>query len=121
MRENNPTKPNDPLAPLLQNTAYETPGHARNLCFIWPDGKQHFINYAYLVGGELTTGGETNVVILNFSAYTVTLKGYRLEQIFHALLDHLPRCVTVMDKRYSDSIDEDQSVVTDISVVKSER
>lgn len=120
LRENDPTKPADPSDAAKQNTFYESASHARSLCLVWLDGRQHFLNYTYLVGGELTTAGETNTISLNFSAYTVTLSGYQLEPLFLALLDHLPRYIAVIDKRYAQSEAEKQGVVTDIAVVKND-
>ncbi len=41
---------------------YATPSQVRNLCFVQPDGKRLFLNYAYLVSGEYSP--ETNTIVL---------------------------------------------------------
>ena len=99
LREGDPTKP-DTAATNEASAFYEESSHARNLCLVWPDGKRQFLNYAYLVSGTFMPGDEMNEIKLYFSAYTVTLKGYRLESLFIALLDHLPRQVVQIEARY---------------------
>lgn len=87
-----------------------------NLCLAWPDGKRFFLNYSYLVAGELTTSGAQNEVILYFSAYTVRLKGYELETMFLALSDHVIAQVVVTEARYLTTKETGVPVVTEIRV-----
>ncbi len=115
MREGDPAKTEETAPPNADNGLYHAPGHARNLCLVWSDGKRFFLNYAYLLAGEFTVGDEKNEIILHFSSHTVTLKGYGLESLFMALLDHLPRIINAMDERY---VTEDSSGVKDMAVVK---
>ncbi|MCB0711324.1 MAG: hypothetical protein KDD67_03235 [Ignavibacteriae bacterium] len=95
------------------NAQYESEGMVRNVCFIQPDGKRHFLNYAYLIGGELAAGKES--IALTFSTHAVTLKGYRLETLFNDLATHMQKNVTAIDERYAATI-ETGSHVTEITV-----
>ena len=99
LRENDPTKPGNEANEA--GTFYDAPGHAHNLCLVWPDGKRQFLNYAYLVGGTFTPGEEINEIMLNFSAYTVTIKGYSIESLFTALLDQTAKKILQMEQRYA--------------------
>lgn len=111
MREGNPAAPPDAEA-----ESFPTPGYARNLCLAWPDGRRAFFNYAYLVAGEFRPDGETNLIRLEFSGYTVSLKGYRLDSLFAALLEHLPRLVVASEARYAAVEDEGAATVVEMLV-----
>lgn len=89
MRENNPASPEVPKSDSTLTDRYETPGYARNVCFVWPDGKGEFFNYAYLVAAKFNPGKDKNEITLLFSGYTVTLHGYALESLFMDFLDHM--------------------------------
>lgn len=123
MREGAPTE--TPDTPPLHDqagdeTRYETAGHVRNLCLVWPDGRRMFLNYAYLVACEYTPGDAKNSIHLSFSSHMVTLSGYGLEALFIELLDHRPRLIIAVDERYAlDTIATD-SVVTEIMVQNKE-
>ncbi|WP_375447214.1 hypothetical protein [uncultured Fibrella sp.] len=114
MRESDPTSTNE----VGQDTAklYETPGHARNICFVWPDGKKAFYNYAYLIATEFEPHDDRNMITLNFSSYQISLSGYHLESLFMALLDHLPRIVTALDARYALAEETQTPIVIEIKV-----
>ncbi len=118
MREGDPAKTEETAQPSPDSGLYHAPGHARNLCLVWPDGKRFFLNYAYLIAGELNLDGEKNVILLHFSSHTVTLSGYGLETLFRELLDHLPKIIFAIDERYvtRDVSDAKVSVVIDIQV-----
>lgn len=116
LREGDPTKPAEENEVNAENSSYNSPSNARNLCFIWADGKRQFISYAYLVGVEFSPGSEGNVLTLNFTAYLVTLKGYGLETLFTALLDHLPRQILQVEERYIQVKGTESTFVTAISV-----
>lgn len=119
MRENDPTKGSNASKPSGENDYYDSPGNARSLCLVWPDGKRAFLSYAYLVSGEFTPASEKNVIILNFSSHTLTLKGYGLEQLFMALLDHLPKIIVASDPRYVLNDNLKEVLVLDILVVEN--
>ena len=113
LRENDPTS----SAPETgTNDFYSSPGYTRNVCLIWPDGKRAFLNYAYLMAGEFEPNGEKNIIKLSFSSNHVTLKGYSLETLFMALLDHLPRLITATDARYVLGESQSNSVVVEILI-----
>ena len=119
LREGDPTKPETAATTNEAGTFYEEPGHARNLCLVWIDGKRQFINYAYLVGGTFIPGGEKNEITLNFTAYQVKLSGYNLETIFIALLGHLPRQVVQTEARYMQAGDKTTGIVTNMEVTQN--
>lgn len=98
--------------------AYGRPGHVRNLCFAWPDGKKLFLNYAYLVSCDYEANSEANLIRLGFTSHTVTLKGYRLEELYFAVMEQLPRIIEAEDARYADAC-KGKAVVTEILVATS--
>lgn len=94
-------------------TSYETEGSVRNLCFVQPDGKRIFLNYAYLVSGEYDP--EASVIKLNYTTNIVFLKGVYLENLFEDLMKQIPKEVKCLNARYVDSFkDKVNSIVTDI-------
>ncbi|RYC66971.1 hypothetical protein [Spirosoma sordidisoli] len=113
MRDNNPTSDNISLAEI--DSDYHAPGHARNLCLVWPDGRKVFLNYAYLIEAEFDVGSEKNIIRLNFSAHNVLLQGYGLDRLFMELLDHLPRIIKAADERYTIETEE-SAIITNIVV-----
>lgn len=111
LREGDPTKPEIAVATEETGTFFDSPSHTRNLCLIWPDGKQQYFNYAYLTSGEFLPNNEVNIITLNFSSCIVKLKGYNLKQLFSALIDCLPRTIVVLDVRYSQTATEEKGIV----------
>lgn len=73
-------------------------GNVRNLCFVMPDGSRHFLNYAYLLGGQYFSMDDS--IILRFSFCEVKIKGYNLETLLLQLLEQLPQIILVKDARY---------------------
>lgn len=125
LREGNPARPQpetEPEAgqPASDPISHGTDGYARNLCLAWVDGRRMFFNYAYLISAEFYPAGDTNEIILNFSGYLVSLKGYFLESLFMDLLDHRPRIILAVDSRYVTEDDPRESIVIEIQVAKPE-
>lgn len=87
----------------------------RNICFVQPDGKKTFLNYAYLVSGEYSPDDST--IKLTFTTHIVTLKGNNFEELFDALNKHEPKTIIAVDKRYSE-IGEGKNTVTSILIEK---
>lgn len=114
MREGNPTRSDEEgEAPLSTAALQERP---RNLGVIWPDGRQYFFAYAYLVAGEFKGNGENNVVQLQFSAHLVTIQGYGLEPLFLDIMEQTIRWIVVQDERYT-VIEENSTVwVTNVQI-----
>ncbi|MCK8491756.1 hypothetical protein M0L20_07820 [Spirosoma sp. RP8] len=115
MRQSNPTG-SDPQT--VDQNDHSSPGHVRNLCFNWPDGKRMFFNYAYLIACEFNPESDKNAIQLVFSSHIVTLHGYGLDPLFISLLDHLPRFITMIDERYVSTTDQDM-IVTAIAIGKN--
>lgn len=105
LRESDPTHAQK-SASFTGVEAYAQVGYTRNVCLIWPDGRRMFFNYAYLMAATFEPNAEMNTIQLDFSSHTVHLKGYQLEKLFMALLDHFPRLILATDLRYV--LDEDQ-------------
>ncbi len=119
LRDNDLTGPDSGSGSLLIEN-YPAPGHTRNVCLVWPDGRRFFLNYAYLIAGEFEPNGDRNLIRLIFSSHSVALKGYSLETLFMELLDHLPRMIKCADKRYAQSNESVDVVVTDIIIENKE-
>ena len=101
MRQGDPSKSDNRFGSDGDTAVSHLAGYARNLCLVWPDGRRHFLNYAYLVGGEFIVGEDMNQITLNFSSYTAVLKGYGLQSLFLELLDHSPKIISAVDPRYA--------------------
>ncbi|PSR55784.1 hypothetical protein AHMF7605_20920 [Adhaeribacter arboris] len=120
MRENDPTKVDTDSKVSHKNDYYDSPGNSRSLCLVWPDGRRVFLSYSYLVSGEFKLDGDKNVITLTFSSYKVILKGFGLQPLFMALLDHLPRMIVAIDSRYALSDNMKDVLVTDMVVQKDD-
>lgn len=100
---------------LLSSEQYAGPGHARNLCFVWPDGRRAFLNYSYLVAAEYLP--EDGAIRLTYTTHMVELKGIRLENLYDELMDYIPRMIVCVDKRYDAANEgEDTPLVHDITI-----
>ena len=95
---------------------YDAHSHVRNVCFIWEDGRKAFFNYAYLVTGDLIVHNSIDALVLSFSSYTVTLKGYNLLPLFNALLEHSAKTISAVNPRYATQNDFQDSVVIEIEI-----
>ncbi|MCF0049538.1 hypothetical protein LXM25_05705 [Dyadobacter sp. LJ53] len=118
MRNNNPTKP-EPEKPTEQEdkvAGVHGYGNVRNLCLVWPDGRQTFFNYAYLIRADFHPGDEFNTIHLGFSGQDITIKGYGLEALFAQLVDHLPQTITAIDPRYIPVETANEIIVAGISL-----
>lgn len=120
LRENNLTTKNNAQSPNDENntTTYYEQGGAKNICFVWPEGRKFFLNYAYLVSGEYQA--EDNNITLIWTTHIVTLKGYQLEKLFDELMQHLPKYVVCVDMRYNQISENGKSVVNEIGVVTND-
>lgn len=117
MRENIPANTEPGKQDNADPDRYDTPGYTRNVCFVWPDGKRMFFNYAYLLAAEFNPSEDMNEIKLEFSGQTVTLKGYGLEGLFVEFLDHVPRIVMAVNERYLSKVDFGAIVVIKIAVL----
>jgi hypothetical protein len=120
LRENDPTGAADKQAPAGHDNLYTGQSYARSLCFVWPDGKRVLMNYAYFVSAEFDIVQDKNWIRLNFSTAAVLLSGYRLEELFLQLLEHVPRIIEVNDERYANIENSIAGVVTDIVIERKD-
>lgn len=119
IRENDPTKKESAIYLNTERNAatYYENSNAKNVCFVWPDGKRIFLNYSYLVSGEYQP--EENSITLTWTTHVVNLKGYQLEKLFNELMHHLPKEVVCIDTRYIQTIVNGTSIVKDIFVLEN--
>ena len=115
MRESDPT-PTASASEPVGAEFYPQAGYTRNLCLVWPTDRRFFLNYAYLVAAEFEPASEYNLIRLNFTSHQVSIQGYCLENLFMALLDHLPRLIRAIDPRYVLEEDKLDPVVIEIRV-----
>ena len=112
-QKNDPSKPDD--AQEIEN--YSTTAQVRNLCFVQTDGKQLFLNYAYLVSGEYSP--EANTINLAYTTHEITLKGRNLDGLFESLMSHMLRQIVAVEKRYEGMKDKSDIVVYEININKT--
>ena len=62
---------------------YDQPGHMRDVCFVWPNGRRLALSYVDLISNELTEDGE---LMIEFSHMTVFIIGHNLAIIHQALM-----------------------------------
>lgn len=92
---------------------YPTYGNVRNICFVWPDGKKMFLNYAYLITGEYAA--DDNRIMLVFSSHTVGITGINLQPVFYKIMSQYLRLLQCVDERYN-AIEPGRAVVNSIEV-----
>lgn len=98
--------------------SFPSVSHARNLCIVWEDGRRVFLNYAYLINGELLP--EESMIKLLFTTHTVQIKGINLELLYEEFTGHLIKQISCTDERYNAMIENDETVVNEIMVTKNE-
>ena len=112
--------PNSKGAVSAEFQQYGTPGHLRNVCFGWPEGKRLFLSYSYLVSGELASGEDGQTITLAFTSHIVVVQGYGLDEMYYALMEQSQRLILASESRYEDAVDTgDMPVVTKIGVEKN--
>ncbi len=105
---------NDSSKELQAN--YEAAGNVRNVCFVQPDGKMIFLNYAYLISGEINP--EKTEIILSFTSHVIYLFGINLEMIYFDFMKNLPLHLSSTDRRYND-LQEKKGGVNKIEINKN--
>jgi hypothetical protein len=112
-------KQNDPTSTENNNNSntqeYSSPGHVRNIDFVWPDGKREFLNYAYLVNAKYDPEGS---ITLAFTSDTVVINGSGLNQLYDGILHQLTKSVFCLDPRY-ESLNADGLLVREIIITKN--
>lgn len=104
--------------PDVNATHYLVPGNVRPICFAWQDGERLILNYAYLVSVHFLP--DDNCMTLSFTTHKMVLKGLRLDILFIGLMDQLPRIITCTDERYAALADQDDPVVTSMTVTDAQ-
>lgn len=112
MLENDPAQTG--AHPGVDQSRYAEPGHGRHVCFIWPDGRQFFLNYSHLVNGEYLP--EPEMILLTFTSHIVKITGSRLQNLLYDLLQSLPRYVLCLEERYRDIAEEAAPFVSGIEI-----
>jgi hypothetical protein len=117
MQEGDPTKETAGSGSGIAEENYSVISHARNICFVLPDGNRIFLNYGYLVSGEYLP--EDNKIILSFTSHTITLAGIYLEKLFYDLMQGLPRQLVCTDTRYNTADETNKPIVNGIQVIET--
>lgn len=112
LREGKPTEKGEAVENSYET--FDTPGHVRNLCFVWPDGRKKFLNYAYLVSGEYSP--DDGSITLIFTTDTVVVKGSGLDELFEELVSHRPMKVIYTDARYNDTM-KSKIIINNIELI----
>ena len=99
------------------NDLYDIPGNVRNLCFVWPDGRMKFLNYAYLYSVEYSPNNSS--ILLTFTSEKITITGTRLTILFNSLLTHAAKSIKLEESRYS-STENNSFTVSDIQIEKND-
>jgi hypothetical protein len=114
LRNNDPSKKDGEKSHPQDTEHYDTPGNTRTLVFEWGDGRKLFLNYAYLVSGELTGAEDTHTLSLTFTSHTITLKGYALEPVFSDIMLQRLKMVTETNPRYASAEKGEKNVIFEI-------
>lgn len=93
---------------------YDTPGHARNICFVQADGEAEFLNYAYLVSCKFTPN--ENAIKLTFTTCAVEIKGQNLRELFKGIFNQTVQSVSVIEERYMAMKEKSDVAVTKIII-----
>lgn len=95
-------------------SSYESHGMVRNICFTLEDGSRKFLNYAYLVSGDIDADKKT--ITLFFTTDTLILKGILLDKLFDELMKQTPKEITAMGSRYSHLQENKEPQVTEVLI-----
>lgn len=118
MRESDPTKEELRSGSESKQVEeyYPNESHARNICFVWQDGRRIFLNYSYLVSGEYLP--DESLIKLAFTSQALILKGVNLEGLFYDIMQHWVRQIVCVNARYNIIGEGEKPVVNEI-IVKS--
>ncbi|MCR8561043.1 hypothetical protein KXD93_25525 [Mucilaginibacter sp. BJC16-A38] len=116
MRESKPTGETESAQSGIHES-FSNPGNVRNLCFVWPDGRMKFLNYAYLISAEYRPNDGTIVMV--YTTDTVMMVGSGLRELFLKFLSHLPMKVECADPRYNLTDEHDSCIINDINICSS--
>ena len=116
MREGNPTNVETPVEHRDRafEEFYSEESHARNICFVWLDGRRLFMNYSYLISGEFLPA--ENKITLTFTTHVIFLKGVNLQGLFYDIMNLLIKQVTCVDERYNLIGEQENFVVNNIQL-----
>lgn len=112
--ENNKEKNQDEQKSIEQ---YKSAGTTRNLCFVQPNNKAIFLNYAYLISGEFDP--DASAIILTYTTHVVTVRGSNLEGLFENLMHQSARVIACTDKRYENLEDRKEAIISELRIEKN--
>lgn len=108
-----PAKP-EPEETIMDDNEFSDSDYVRNVCFVWPDGRQKFISYSRLDSGEISP--EKDNIRLFFGSDVIELIGINLETLFTSFALHKRKYVFCDDARYNDLIeDESAAIINEIN------
>lgn len=100
-----------------QQEHYTETGHYRNICFQWSDNRKLFLSYSYLIACEHLP--DEGVIVMEFTLYTVLIRGSKLDDLFFMLMSQHIRLVTCTEERYN-VIQNSGHVINEIIATKKE-
>lgn len=95
---------------------YNTRSNARVLSFILLDGVHYSVNYSYMIDGRYNP--EDNMIVLQFTTSTVSLKGQNLLGMFEQIMAQMRKTVVCIESRYSATLVESAIAVFEIEVIQ---
>lgn len=93
---------------------YDTPGHARNICFVQADGEAEFLNYAYLVSCKFVP--PDSLIRMVFTTCSVEVKGQNLRELFKGVFNQTVQSVSVAEERYIALRMGEETIITGIII-----
>ncbi len=118
MRENDPAGEERLDKGYRASENYDTPSHVRNLCFVWPDGRMKFMNYAYLISGEFLPND--NTIFLISTMEKILIKGVNLQNLFYELIVNFPKKLFCLHRRYENVCDSSFYIIEEIQFLNNE-
>jgi hypothetical protein len=91
--------------------------YIRNISFIWPDGKWHFMNYSRLDSGSIDA--EQTLIRLSFGSETIELIGVRLLPLLKSLIAQRKKYIYCDDERYN-QLHDDDAVVNNVILIQNQ-
>ncbi|WP_319480257.1 hypothetical protein [uncultured Draconibacterium sp.] len=85
--------------------------------FVWPDGNEQAFAYAHLSKVTFSLTDDVNIIEAAFTKEQLTIKGYRLHQLYLDLINHTVNQIVVKDERYTQlSSENEEPYVTEVEV-----
>lgn len=95
---------------------YNTRSNARIISFVLLDGVHYSVNYSYMIDGRFNP--EDNLIVLQFTTSTVSLKGQNLLGLFEQIMAQMRKNVVCIESRYNATLEDNAIGVFEIEVIQ---